>query len=269
MAMTHHPLTRSSEDDMSQLDPETIVASLENVSVGFSTGVEHRQVLDDVSLSVSAGEFVVLVGKSGCGKTTILNLLAGLLHADSGRVSVLGSPPHKARSRIGYMFARDALIPWRTALRNVEYPLEIRGVRRSERGAQASAYLDLVHMSHARKLWPWQLSQGMRQRVALARTWVTDPDVLLMDEPFAALDAQTRLAVQEELIRIWQRTQKAVVFVTHDLTEALLLGQRVLMIRDGQIAADVQVPFTYPRTRDITLEPKFQELRRELTEYFE
>lgn len=226
------------------------VASLDGVTLSFAAagaGASPKVVLSDVSLAVRDGEFLVLVGRSGCGKTTVLNLLSGLLEATQGRVEVLGGSAVSARGRVGYMFARDALLPWRTAVRNVEYVLELKGVPRRERRSQAEEFLALVGLTADIEVFPGRLSQGMRQRVALARTWAFDPALLLMDEPFAALDAQTRLEVQAQFLQIWMRHRKTVVFVTHDLGEAILLADRVLLLADGHVIDEFEVPFCRPR----------------------
>ncbi|MFD5655860.1 ABC transporter ATP-binding protein [Streptomyces hirsutus] len=228
---------------------------------------EPRPVLKDVDLKIDQGEFVALIGRSGCGKTTLLNVFAGLVRPSAGEVLVAGTAPDEARSEIGYMFARDALLPWRTCLGNVEYGMELhRKVSREEKKARALSYLERVHMGHAAKLWPWQMSQGMRQRVALARTWALEPQVLLMDEPFAALDAQTRKSVHQEFLAVWESSKKAVVFVTHDLTEAIELADRIILLNDGTIAEDITVPFARPRPLELSTTREFQELRRRLIE---
>lgn len=238
---------------------------LTNVTVAFPGDEGPTVVVDDFSLQVEPGEFLVLVGRSGCGKTTILNLVAGVLDATAGSVSVYGKKPTEQRSILGYMFARDALLPWRTAVRNVELGLEILGTPRGERREAAMEMLQSVGLGHAAKRLPWQLSQGMRQRVALARTWVRKPKLLLMDEPFAALDAQTRHDAQQKFLEIWQGSRATVILVTHDLHEALLLADRVVLLSEGKILRDVRPSFNRPRDLDALAKSKeFVHLEAEL-----
>lgn len=218
--------------------------SLSGLSVTFSQpDATKHDVLRDLDLEVPRGQFIALVGRSGGGKTTILNVLTGLVTPTSGRVSVLGVCPTEARSRIGFVPARDALLPWRTALRNVEYGLELRGVAREERKRTAQHYLALVGLADANHQWPWQLSQGMRQRVALVRAWAVEPELLLMDEPFAALDADTRQSVRAKFRALLESgPRRSVLLVTHDLDEAVLMADRVIVLSGGRITADTFVP---------------------------
>lgn len=204
-------------------------------------------VFDKLNLEIQRGEFVVVVGKSGGGKTTLLNVLVGALLPRSGTVSVLGQAPAAAKNETALMMARDALLPWRNARRNVEYGLELRGLDRDERRKRSATYLELVGLTDAADRWPWQLSQGMRQRVALARTWALHSEILLMDEPFSAVDAQTREHLQTEFLDLWALERRTVVFITHDLTEAVLLADRVIVIADGTIQGEHIVPLPRPR----------------------
>ena len=241
--------------------------NFDDVSVVFETPDGQRNtVLSNFSLEVPRGQLVVLVGRSGCGKTTVLNLAAGLISPTSGSVTVLGATPRSARPRLGFMLARDALLPWRTALGNVTYGLELRKMAKAKRIEVARRWLEAVHLGDAEKRWPWQLSQGMRQRVALARTWALDPDLLLMDEPFAALDAQTRESVQEEFVSLWQEMRdRTVLFVTHDIVEALALADRIVLIGRGRILEDVMLPFERPRdVLNGSTAAEFQQLRTSL-----
>lgn len=227
--------------------------AVEHLSVTFHRGVEA---LRDVSFAVGSGELVALIGPSGCGKSTALNAIASLIPPDEaelgGAILVDGmdvrrsAPPPGA---FGYVFQRDTLFPWRTVLQNVESGLEIHRVPRAERRDRTRALIEMAGLSGFEHYYPHQISGGMRQRAALIRTLAYDPQVVLMDEPFGALDAQTRLILQSELIRIWSRTRKTIVFVTHDLAEAITLGERVILFskRPGTILRVYDVPFPHPR----------------------
>lgn len=251
------------DDDTSAAAHRDTMIRLDGVEVTFAKPEGGtKTVLHSIDLAVPEGQFVALVGRSGCGKTTLLNMIAALVEPSRGSVQVRGVTPREARPHLGFMLARDALLPWRTAQRNVEYGLELRGVDRTARRRIAREWLGRVHLAGSERLWPWQLSQGMRQRVALARTWALDPDVLLMDEPFAALDARTRVAVQQEFLELWQSGPKrTVVFVTHDLGEAIALADRVVLLGDGRILDDVEVGIERPRDLEsVAAHPRYQEL---------
>ncbi|MFJ4777449.1 ABC transporter ATP-binding protein [Streptomyces sp. NPDC088762] len=201
--------------------------------------------LDGIDLEIGAGEFVVVVGPSGCGKSTLLDLLGGLSAPTAGRILLDGKPVTGPGLDRGIVFQQYALLPWRTAQGNVEFGLEATGVPRRQRAARAREFLELVGLTGFEDRHPHQLSGGMRQRVAIARSLAYDPDVLLMDEPFAALDALTRESLQDELRRIWQSTGKTVVFITHGIEEAVYLGQRVAVMtsRPGRVKEVVPISF--------------------------
>jgi NitT/TauT family transport system ATP-binding protein len=225
--------------------------------------------VSSVSLAVQPGEFVAIVGPSGCGKTTLLNFAAGLLpHGmGQGRLLVGGRPPEAGNRDIAYMLARDALCPWRTALGNAELGCEIRGVPQAERRRRALELLRLVGLEGFAEAFPKELSQGMRQRVALARTFAMAAPILLMDEPFGALDAQTKLQLEDLLLALWQRERRTVLFVTHDLAEAVSMSDRVVVMsaRPGRIVAQVQVTLGRPRSvRALQKDPAYHELYAEV-----
>jgi NitT/TauT family transport system ATP-binding protein len=223
--------------------------------------------LDDITLDVKSGEFLALVGPSGCGKSTLLDLLGGLEAPTSGRILLDGRPiVGPARDR-GIVFQQYALFPWRTAAQNVEFGLDIAGLKSKARREKALHYLDLVGLSAFADRYPHELSGGMKQRVAIARSLAYDPEVLLMDEPFAALDAQTRETLQGELLRIWRRTGKTIVFITHGIDEAVVLGQRVAVMtsRPGRIKQIVEVPEVLRSdTEDVRSLPEFGAVRHEV-----
>ncbi|HUZ71456.1 MAG TPA: ABC transporter ATP-binding protein [Stellaceae bacterium] len=200
-------------------------------------------VLDQLSLAIDEHEFVSIVGPSGCGKSTFLHIVGGFEPKSGGEMRLNGRPLGPPGPERGMMFQDHSLFPWLTALGNVCWPLEMKGLARAERLARAREYLDLVHLSRYADLYPGQLSGGMKQRVALARLLALDPQVLLMDEPFGALDSQTRELLQEELQTIWRRDRKTVLFVTHDIDEAIFLGTRVIVftVRPGRIKADIPI----------------------------
>ena len=236
---------------------------IENVSIEFkAAGV---LAVSDTSLHVAPGEFVSIVGPSGCGKTTLLNLAAGLLPPEVSRGTILvgGKAPVRGNRDIAYMLARDALCPWRTALGNAELGAEIRGVDPAARRARAMDLLDKVSLKGFENAYPKALSQGMRQRVALARTFGLDSPILLMDEPFGALDAQTKLQLEDVLLGLWQRERRTIVFITHDLSEAVSMSDRVIVMsaRPGRIIADVPINLGRPRSvRALQKDPKYHEL---------
>ncbi|HEV8226343.1 MAG TPA: ABC transporter ATP-binding protein [Methylomirabilota bacterium] len=237
----------------------------QKVSVsGLSIAFGATRALERVSLAVNDGEFVSIVGPSGCGKSTMLNVIAGLLAPAEGSTQVAGIDGQGAGSRIGYMFQKDTLLPWATALENVCLPMDVKGARDWHK---ARALMQLVDLTGFEAHYPNQLSGGMRKRVQLARLLAQDPDVLLMDEPFGALDAQTRLIIQEEFLKIWERQRKTVLFVTHDLQEAIALSDRVVLIsaRPGRIKATYQVDLPRPRhIESVLAHPRFMALFQEI-----
>ena len=218
----------------------------------------------DVTLTVGAGEFVSVVGPTGCGKSTLLNVAAGLLAPSVGSVHVFGDPLTGLNRRAGYMFQTESLMPWRTALQNVMAGLEFRGV--GDAGAQADAWLRRVGLGGFGDRYPHQLSGGMRKRVSLAQTLVLDPDIILMDEPFSALDVQTRQLMENELLALWSAKKKAVLFITHDLDEAIAMSDRVVCLSAGPAAHPIgEFAIDLERPRDVAevrVTPRFVELHK-------
>jgi len=223
--------------------------------------------LENINLEIKAGEFFVIVGPSGCGKSTLLDLLGGLTRPTSGRILIGGASVTGPALDRGLVFQQYALFPWRTAQKNVEFGLEAKGVPARERVDCAKRFLDMVGLAEFSDRYPHELSGGMKQRVAIARSLAYDPDVLLMDEPFAALDAQTRENLQGELLRIWEQSGKTIVFITHGIDEAVYLGQRVAIMtsRPGRIKQVIEIPLTSrSREEDLRATPEFSRLRHEV-----
>ena len=220
----------------------------------------------DVSLAVGAGEFVSVVGPTGCGKSTLLNVAAGLLAPSSGTVEVFGVRLEGLNRRAGYMFQSDSLMPWRTALGNVAAGLEFHGATRAEANAQALEWLKRVGLGGFGDRYPHQLSGGMRKRVGLAQTLVLDPDIILMDEPFSALDVQTRQLMENEVLALWAEKKKAVLFITHDLDEAIAMSDRVVCLSAGPGSHPIgEFQIDLPRPRDVAevrATPRFIELHQ-------
>jgi len=244
--------------------------SLQRVGKTFpvrSAGGSPLLALHEVSLEVAAGEFLTLVGPSGCGKSTLLDLLGGLTRPTAGRILIDGKPLDGPGLDRAIVFQQYALFPWLTALGNVAFGLQAKGVTRRERLDRARSYLARVGLSGFEDRYPHELSGGMKQRVAIARSLSYDPDILLMDEPFAALDAQTRESLQLELLRLWEGTRKTILFITHGIDEAVYLGQRVAVMsgRPGRVVEVIDVPLG-SRTGggDIRSEAAFVRLRHEL-----
>jgi NitT/TauT family transport system ATP-binding protein len=223
--------------------------------------------IEDVTLDVREGEFMVIVGPSGCGKSTLLDLLGGLTKPTRGQITLDGVPIRGPALDRGIVFQQYALFPWRTALGNVEFGLEAKGIPAEQRRQIALDHLELVGLSGFEHRHPHELSGGMKQRVAIARSLAYDPDVLMMDEPFAALDAQTRETLQSELLGIWERTRKTILFITHGIDEAVVLGQRVAIMtsRPGRIKCVIEIPSELRQSdRDVRSLPEFGRIRHEI-----
>ncbi len=208
----------------------------------------HVTAVQDVSLTVAQSEFVSIVGPSGCGKTTLLNMIAGFIAPSEGRVLIDGRVVSGPGPDRGVVFQSFALFPWKTVLENIAFGPKMRGVGRQERERIAREFVALVGLAGREGRYPHELSGGMQQRVGVARALANEPDVLMMDEPFASVDAQTRMTLQEELTRIWQARRPTILFVTHDVDEAVFLADRVVVLSGGQVKADLAIPLPRPRT---------------------
>jgi NitT/TauT family transport system ATP-binding protein len=214
----------------------------------------HVTAVRDISLEVEESEFVAIVGPSGCGKTTILNMIAGFIPASAGDITLDGRRVSGPGPDRGVVFQSFALFPWKTVLENVAFGPKMRGAGKAEREKIAREYLALAGLAHAAERYPNELSGGMQQRVGVARALANEPDVLLMDEPFASVDAQTRMTLQEELTRIWQARRPTVIFITHDVNEAVFLANRVIVLSKGRLLAEIDVPLPRPRGWDALIE---------------
>ena len=252
-----------------------MLLQVEGVNKEFNVRGKTVLALDSLALSVGEGEFVTVVGPSGCGKSTLLNLIVGLLSASSGRILFRNRAINGINPEIGYVTQKDNLLPWRTLVQNVELALEIRGVQQSERRRRAEELIGRVGLKDFEDHYPHELSGGMRQRANIIRTLIYDPELILMDEPFGPLDAQTRIVLQDQLLQLWSAARKTIIFITHDLVEAIALADRVVVMtsRPGKVKLIADVPI--PRPRDVfqihesrefrvTYERLWQELKPEV-----
>jgi len=249
----------------------TPALALEGITCTFVSREDRSKrytALRDTTLEVAPGEFVAVVGPTGCGKSTLLNIAAGLLAPSAGSVSVLGVPLAGINARAGYLFQTEALMPWRNALDNVVAGLDFRGVQRAESLERGGEWLRRVGLGGFGDRYPHQLSGGMRKRVSLAQTLILNPQILLMDEPFAALDIQTRQLMENELLELWSSDRKSVLFITHDLEEAIALSDRVVVLSAGPEARPLgEYRIELPRPRDVAevrLTPRFLDLHTEI-----
>ncbi|WP_457278635.1 ABC transporter ATP-binding protein [Polaromonas sp. P5_D5] len=242
-----------------------------NISCTFHSRDDAGQrytAVSDTTLRIRAGEFVSVVGPTGCGKSTLLNIGAGLLEPSSGEVRVFGQPLGGINTRAGYMFQTEALMPWRSAIANVMMGLQYRGIPDDEARRQAQAWLERVGLGEFGDRYPHQLSGGMRKRTALAQVLALDPDIILMDEPFSALDIQTRQLMENEVLDLWAAKKKAVLFITHDLDEAIAMSDRVVVLSAGPGTHPIgEFPIDLPRPRDVAevrSQPRFVELHKQI-----
>ncbi|WP_429952142.1 ABC transporter ATP-binding protein [Comamonas sediminis] len=222
--------------------------------------------LDRVDLEIEKGEFVVLLGASGCGKSTLLNLVTGFDKPTAGRIVVNGREVNKVDPHCGMVFQQYALFPWLTVIDNVAFGLKMKGIAKAERLQVARRFIEMVGLKGFEDKYPNALSGGMRQRVSIARVLANDPDVILLDEPFAALDAMTRQVLQDELLQIYEKSKKTIIFITHSIDEALLLSTRMLIMsaRPGRVVTDIRNDLPMPRNAQVQLSPRYNELKGQI-----
>ncbi len=240
---------------------------LNNISKTFKRNSKKLLVLDNINLNVKKSEFIAIVGPSGCGKTTLLRIIMGLEHPSKGSIKLDDKNIKEAGSALGMVFQEFSLFGWRTVLENVTFGLEMKKLKKEEQMKIAEEYIRLVVLDDFKEHYPCELSGGMKQRVAVARALATNPEVLLMDEPFGALDAQTRNTLQTELIKIWNKTRKTVIFITHNIEEAIFLAQRIVILSKipSTVEHIVENKLPYPRDK---LAPDFIELKCDITRHF-
>ena len=251
-------------DEVPMPIPSRSMVSVDNVTMSFGDFTAVR----DVNIEVADGEFVAIVGPTGCGKSTILNAVAGLLNPTKGGIRIDDTLVNGVQESVGYLFQQDALLPWKTAFQNVELGLRFRGVDTQEREQRANAWLAKVGLKGFEHRYPHQLSGGQRKRVQMAQALIVEPKVMLMDEPFSALDIHTRHLMQNELLRLWQEDRRAVILITHDLEEAIALGDRVVVLSSGpssRVVESFQVDLERPRNvAEIKLDQRFTDLYRDI-----
>jgi NitT/TauT family transport system ATP-binding protein/sulfonate transport system ATP-binding protein len=238
---------------------------LENVSKSYVVKNEVRDVLIDISLEVYDNEFLVILGPGNCGKTVLLNIIAGIEEPTVGNLYIDGQKLEGSDKRISMVFQKLALMPWRTVMGNVEFGLQIKGVDKKTRREIAQKYIDLVRLTGFEKAYPHQLSGGMKQRVGIARAYASNPEILLMDEPFGQLDAQTRYAMEEEIQRIWQQEKRTIIFVTNNIEEAVYLGDRIVLMSKAPGTIKQIYDVNLPRPRN-TMDEEFLRIRKEVSE---
>jgi NitT/TauT family transport system ATP-binding protein len=255
-----------SEESMMGADTNRIEIEINDVSKEFEGRIGKTVALQNVSFDVKKNEFVSVVGPSGCGKSTILNIIAGLTEPSGGTVKVGGKVVMGPGKERGVVFQQYALFPWKTVIENVAFGLKLQDIPKRQCRETAEKYLELVGLKDFRDAYPKELSGGMKQRVAIARAYAVNPEVLLMDEPFGALDAQTRVQLQENLLSTWENERKTCFFITHDVEEAVFLAQRIIVMsaRPGRLKEIIEVDLPYPRVQEIKLTAEFNEIKNRL-----
>ena len=245
--------------DASAIGPADAILAVDNVSKRFDTPEGPLVAVDRMSFTVSPGEFLAVIGPSGCGKSTLFNIIGGLLDGYDGRITVAGETVSGPHAAIGMIFQEESTFPWRTVIENVAFPLEIAGMPKAERLDKAQRFVRLVGLDGFERRYPAELSGGMRQRVSMARTLASEPKILLMDEPFAALDEQTRLLLGDKVLQIQQQLKQTTLLITHNITEAVQLADRILVMtyRPGKLKRIVEIKLPRPRTSEIVSSEAF------------
>jgi NitT/TauT family transport system ATP-binding protein len=244
---------------MAAPQPAPPILAVDNVAMHFATAEGEVTAVDDISFDVAPGEFLAVIGPSGCGKSTLFNMIGGLLGGYSGRISVAGETVAGPHASIGMVFQEESTFPWRNVIDNIAFPLEIAGMPRRERVERARRFVSMVGLDGFEKRYPSELSGGMRQRVSMARTLASEPKILLMDEPFAALDEQTRLLLGDKVLQIQQQLKQTMLLITHNITEAVQLADRILVMtfRPGRVKRVVDIDLPRPRTSEIVSSEAF------------
>ena len=247
-------------------EKRNIKLKIDNVKKIYNSRNGEMIALNGVNLDIAENEFICVVGPSGCGKSTLLNIIAGLLEPTSGAVYCDGKKVEGTGTERGVVFQQYALFPWMTVKKNVMFGLKLQGIKGKEAEEKAMKYIKMVQLEDFLDHYPKELSGGMKQRVAIARAYAVNPSVLLMDEPFGALDAQTRTQLQSELLETWEKEQKTCFFITHDVDEAIILAQKVIIMsaRPGRIKEIVNIDIPYPRTQETKMSPEFLELKNHI-----
>ena len=247
-------------------EERNIKLKIDNVKKIYNSRNGEMIALNGVNLDIAENEFICVVGPSGCGKSTLLNIIAGLLEPTSGAVYCDGKKVEGTGTERGVVFQQYALFPWMTVKKNVMFGLKLQGIKGKEAEERAMKYIKMVQLEDFLDHYPKELSGGMKQRVAIARAYAVNPSVLLMDEPFGALDAQTRTQLQSELLETWEKEQKTCFFITHDVDEAIILAQKVIIMsaRPGRIKEIVNIDIPYPRTQETKMSPEFLELKNHI-----
>lgn len=247
------------------MDKKKVKLRLENISQSYVVNNEVRDAISNISLEVYDNEFLVILGPGHCGKSVLLNIIAGLEKPISGNLYIDDEKIQGSDKRISMVFQKLALMPWKTVMANVEFGPQIAGIDKVTRRKIAQKYIDLVRLTGFEKSYPNQLSGGMKQRVGIARAYTSNPEILLMDEPFGQLDAQTRYAMEEEIQRIWQQEKRTIVFVTNNIEEAVYLGDRIILLSECPAVVKQVYDVNLPRPRD-TIDPEFLRIRKEISE---